>query len=60
MKVELKPGVRIFAKDLKTGEVTEITDWLYFFEEEGIRDLSGEGHGASYTFWIETPDEANK
>lgn len=35
--------VRIFATDVRTGERQEVTDWMYFFEEEMISELH-DGH----------------
>ena len=36
--------IQIFVTNLKTGEKMEISDNLYWFEEEGVRDFSGRGH----------------
>lgn len=39
--------IKIFATDLKTDERLEITD-LYWFEENGVHDFSGEAHWGAY------------
>lgn len=56
MKIPLIHGIRMFAKNKKTLEVTEITNHLYFFEEEGIREIGEEGDHQGYEIWIELPD----
>jgi hypothetical protein len=55
-KILLTAETKIFAKNPRTGEVIEISNNLYFFEEEGICDLSGEDmYGDKWEIWIEVP-----
>ena len=49
--------VRLFAVECRHGEVFELNDNLYFFEEEGITDVSGNGHNKDYQLFIELPDD---
>lgn len=56
-KILLTPETRIFAKNLKDGETIEITDNLYFFEEEGILELGETDHyGNHWEIWVELPE----
>jgi hypothetical protein len=41
--------IKIFATNTTTGERFEIPD-LYWFEENGVHDWSGQGHNESFTF----------
>lgn len=43
--------IKIIAIDSK-GNTEEITDWLYWFEENGVRDFGGQGHNDKYAFQI--------
>ncbi|HEY9879494.1 MAG TPA: hypothetical protein V6D29_13645 [Leptolyngbyaceae cyanobacterium] len=56
-KIPLVAGVRIFAKSPHTGDVIEITNNLYFFEEEGILGLDDceDMFGLKWEIWIEVP-----
>lgn len=49
--------VRIYAIDRKTKEETEISENLYFFEEEGIMSLDGDAHHGNYDFRFEFEGE---
>jgi hypothetical protein len=40
-------SIKLFARSLETGEVTEIED-LYWFEEQGVHDFDGQGHFESF------------
>lgn len=56
MKIILTKEAKLFAKSLRSGEIIEITDHLYFFEEEGIRSLCGEDmFGGRWEIWVEMP-----
>ena len=45
--------LQIFVTDNRDNERLEITDNLYWFEENGVEDFGGEGHwGKKYSFEI--------
>jgi len=49
---------KIFARNIETGEVKEITKNLYWFEEEMIRGVDDDGYyrgpcGEAFEIWIE-------
>lgn len=47
---------RIFAQEVASGVTTEITDWLYFFEEEGLNSPDADGlyrGNCTYRIWLE-------
>ena len=52
--------VKIYATEKSTGQRKEITD-LYWFEENGVHDLTGDGHyGDNWSFEIEVDGVAHK
>ncbi len=44
--------IQILVTDTKTGEVTDITNNLYWFEEYGVRQMDGKGHFENYLIEI--------
>lgn len=49
---EKADAIAIYATDQRTGERELVSDDLYWFEENGVRDFGGEGHYAAYTFEV--------
>jgi hypothetical protein len=43
--------IRIVATGKRDGS-EDISDWLYWFEENGVTDFDGNGHHDNYTFQI--------
>lgn len=56
-RIEIKPGVRVFIQGSEDDEPTEVTNWLYEFEECGIKTVDGKGHYENYKIWIEIEEE---
>ena len=52
--------VKIYATNKKTGHRQEVDD-LYWFEENGVHDLTGEGHyGDNWSFEVEVDGVVHK
>ena len=49
-------NIQLIAID-KHGERTDISDWLYFFEEQGVEDWRGNGHCDKYSFELKIGSE---
>jgi DNA-binding GntR family transcriptional regulator len=49
---------KLFVRDIKTGEIRDISDFLYFFEEESIREIGDRAHdGSKYEILAQVEDE---
>jgi urease beta subunit len=49
--------VRILVKD-SHDDIIDVSNHLYFFEENGIEDLNGEGrYGERYTIYVEMDED---
>jgi hypothetical protein len=48
---------KLFVRNKKTGEIQDISDFLFFFEEEGIREMGDRAHdGNEYEILAQVED----
>ncbi len=50
-------NIKLIVTDRDTGEVTDITDNLYWFEENSVMEFDGKGHCESYLIEIFVNDK---